>query len=171
MLIKDYLSLVYQNTELLDVNLLHIYKQADYKQILKRLYNQLKFFENLNIQKVKIADVGSGVGFHANYFALKGAEVTCYEPHTPCADACRDAFPSLSVKNSAFTFDKQYDIITLFGVVPFVSSQYIDNIFQHTKVMIIDTRTPYTNIFNCVFNFKYSDTISQTKRTFNVYIQ
>jgi hypothetical protein len=162
------------NTDILDLNIFKLYKKASRDLIIRRLINQLKFFDRLALDSAKIADVGSGLGIHANFFHLKGAQVKLFEPDEELYNSCKLLFPHLNISNNEFNVDDIFDIITLFGVYQFVSKEYIDNIYQHTKILIVDSATPVELDYKCKFTEVYYDPItnydSGRKRHFKVFV-
>ena len=172
MLLNDYLKTL--NTDILDLNIAKLYKKASKDLIIRRLINQLNFFDNLNLDSAKMADVGSGLGIHANFFYLKKAQIKLFEPDKELYSACKLLFPHLNVSNNEFNADGIFDIITLFGVYQFVPKEYVDNIFQHTKILIIDSGTiidlDYKRKFIQVYYDPITDYYSGRKRHFSVFI-
>lgn len=177
MLLINFLKEISEDVLNLNVSMIHEL-QTDSKiskdMMIKRLTNQLIFFDKLNLNGIKIADVGSGLGIHGNFFYLKNAEVKLFEPNKKNYDTCKSLFSHLNVLNSEFNVDETFDIITMFGVTQFVSEEYIDMIYQRTKMLIVDTAKPIENDYECRYNRKYYDPITEyhsgRKRQFNVYI-
>jgi hypothetical protein len=165
----DYITFLLKNKNILDTNISLIYNQQNYENILTRIYQQLIFFENFNLKNCDIVDIGSGIGIHSNYFLIKEANIIGYEPNLEAYTACKNLFPNLEIKNSSFDFNKKYKIATLFGVIPFVETKYVEQIYNSTQFLIIDSRSPYDFNFKVVFSKKYFDKITNYYRTFTVY--
>jgi hypothetical protein len=170
MLVKDYIQFLSDNKQILDLTINYIYKGASYKDVLTRLYNQLIFFDNIQLMNCKVADIGSGIGIHANYFYNKGADVTCFDIDPVVSSINQQYFPNLRVINSTFNFDKTYDIICLYGIVPFVEETFIINLFSKAKILIIDSTILYSTTLSRSFAKTYYDRISKKNRVFSLYI-
>lgn len=175
-LLETYIQSINRDLIKLDIGL--IYPNCTYSEILSRMYNQLVSFESTNLSKIKIADIGSGLGIHANYLRLKGANVTCYEPNTNYSKLSKYFFPELNVKNKFFDYEK-YDIITLFGGVYHLMSEKINRrkIFYFGKLIVIDLY-PNPDRKECeeelseeklVFQKVYYDEVRKRDRLFRIY--
>lgn len=177
MLLINFLKKISEDILNLNVSMIHELQTDSIiskDMMTKRLTNQLIFFDKLNLNSIKMADVGSGLGIHGNFFYLKNAKVKLFEPNKKNYDTCKSLFPYLNIFNTEFDVDETFDIITMFGVTQFVSKEYIDMIYQHTKILIVDTAKPIDNDYECRYNRKYYDPITEyqsgRKRQFNVYI-
>lgn len=146
-----------------------IWPEASINDLKLRIYNQLNYFENITLEKVTIADVGSGMGIHANFFATKGAQVTCYEPDVSRAVESKRLFPNLDI--SATTFDhKRFHIITLYGVCEFINTQKeIDDIFNCCNILVIDNGVKLPQTYNKVYQKTYFDKVKTRTRYFEIY--
>lgn len=148
---------------------MHIWPNASINDIMFRVLNQLLYFESCNFNKTKIADVGSGIGVHANYFLTKEAEVTCYEPNLTCALISKELFPNLNIIQNKFDF-KKYHIITLFGVCEFIDDQQeIDDIFNCCNFLITDNGVNIKQNYDKIYQKTYFDKVKNRTRYFEVY--
>jgi hypothetical protein len=168
MLVENYINNL--SEEILDLNISKIYKYASRDLIKTRLKNQLSFFDKINLNLIKMADIGSGIGIHSNYFYVNNAQVTLFEPDHNMLSQCKQVFPHLNIVNSEFDQNENFHICTMFGVYQFVSNTYVDMIYQHTRLLIIDSATPVLVSYPCIFRKNYDDSISNKTRRFHVFL-
>lgn len=175
-LVQTYIQSI--NIDLIKLNIDLIYSNCNDFEILSRIYNQLISFESIDLSKIKIADIGSGLGIHANYLRLKGANVTCYEPNKNYSMLSKYFFPDLNVKNMFFDY-KKYDMITLFGGIYHLMSEKTNRkkLFYSAKLILIDLY-PNPDKKECedelseeklVFQKVYYDDIRKRDRLFRIY--
>ena len=146
-----------------------IYKDFVIVDMVRRLINQLSYFEELDLNGIKVADVGCGVGIATNYFKWREANVVGFEPDTNNYNSSRKIFPDLNVVNGMFDKNK-YDIITLFGVRQFISkSSDVDDMFTNCRLLVIDNAYEIPEQYSIDFYKQYFCPISKKLRQFTVY--
>lgn len=146
-----------------------IFKEFVILDLTRRFINQLSYFEDIDLNGVKVADVGCGVGIATNYFKWRGANVVGFEPDTNNYNSSRKIFPDLTVVNGMFDKNK-YDIITLFGVRQFISkSSDVDDMFTNCRLLVIDNAYEIPEQYSVDLRKKYFCPISKKFRQFTVY--
>lgn len=146
-----------------------IFKEVVIFSLIRRFINQLSYFEDIDLNGVKVADVGCGVGIATNYFKWRGANVVGFEPDTNNYNSSRKIFPDLTVVNGMFDKNK-YDIITLFGVRQFISkSSDVDDMFTNCRLLVIDNAYEIPEQYSVDLRKQYFCPISKRLRQFTVY--
>jgi hypothetical protein len=108
----------------------------------RRYETQLSVFDIFNFKKLKIADIGGGIGIHAEYMRLKGHDVCMYEPNVEYCNIASKHFPNLHIVNDYFDH-KMYDMITFFSPeTEFENSINIDPSFlkRNCVMILVDQR-------------------------------
>jgi hypothetical protein len=119
-----------------------------------RYKSQLSIFDIFKFNKLKIADIGGGIGAHAEFMRRKGHDVYMFEPNTKYCELASKHFPDLRIVNDYFG-DDVFDIITMFSP----ETSFVDNVNKNSSFLkrncvaiIIDQRA-----------IKFNEMISEIK--------